>query len=81
MKTLAKYHVCNHCVIGKKKHLKIYLLGPVSYCVFQEMASRGINKRPTACMSNRMLVFFFPKKYHQIPGLIVNTPFIVVFYF
>ena len=30
MKTLAKYHVCNHCVIGEK-HLKVYLAGLVSY--------------------------------------------------
>ena len=28
MKTLAKNHVCNHCVIGEK-HLKTYLSGPV----------------------------------------------------
>ena len=35
MKTLAKYHVCNHYVIGEK-HLKIYLSGPVSYRNFRE---------------------------------------------
>ena len=29
MKTsLAKYHVCNHCVIGEKKPLKNILIGP-----------------------------------------------------
>ena len=27
MKTLAKYHVCNHCVIGEKT-FKITLIGP-----------------------------------------------------
>ena len=42
MKTLGKYHACNHCVIGeKKKHLKIYLSGPVSYRVFQETGPRA----------------------------------------
>ena len=30
MKTLAKYHVCNHCVIGDKTFKNI-LIGPVSY--------------------------------------------------
>ena len=35
MKTLAKYRVCNHCVIGEKR-LKIYLSGPVSYRDFRE---------------------------------------------
>ena len=28
MKALAKYHACNHCVIGEKKHLKNILIGP-----------------------------------------------------
>ena len=37
MKTLAKYHVSNHYVIGeKKKRLKIHLSGPVSYRDFRE---------------------------------------------
>ena len=40
MKTLARYHVCNHCVIGEKKHLKIYLSGPVSYRDFRETVPR-----------------------------------------
>ena len=35
MKTLAKYHVCNHSVIGEN-HLKIYLSGQVSYRDFRE---------------------------------------------
>ena len=35
MKTLAKYHVFNHCVTGGK-HLKINLSGPVSYRDFRE---------------------------------------------
>ena len=42
MKTSAKSHVCDHCVIDKKKkkkkkYLKTYLLGPVSYQDFREM--------------------------------------------
>ena len=41
MKTLAKYHVCNHCVIGEK-HFKIYLSGPVSYRVFRETGPRSV---------------------------------------
>ena len=40
MKTLAKYHVSNHFIISekkKKKHLKIYVPGPVtSYRGFRE---------------------------------------------
>ena len=39
MKTMAKYHVCNHCVNGKK-HLQICLSGLVSYQDFQEMGPR-----------------------------------------
>ena len=35
MKTLAKYHACDHCVIGEK-HLKIYLSGTVNYRDFRE---------------------------------------------
>ena len=35
MKSLAKYHACNHCVMAKK-HLKIYLSGPISYRGFRE---------------------------------------------
>ena len=35
MKTLAKCHVCNHCVIGEKT-FKIYLSGPVSNRDFRE---------------------------------------------
>ena len=44
MKTLAKSHVCNHCVISKKKkkHLKICLLCPVSYRDFQETAQCSV---------------------------------------
>ena len=41
MKALAKYYACNHCVIGEKKHLKIYLSGPISYLVFRETGPPG----------------------------------------
>ena len=40
MKTLAKYHVSNHCVIGEKQRLKIYLSGPISYRDFRETGLR-----------------------------------------
>ena len=35
MKIFAKYHVCNHCVIGEKKNIYIYLSGPVGLRVYQ----------------------------------------------
>ena len=35
MKTLAKYHVCYHCVIGEKTFKNI-LTSPVSYRDFRE---------------------------------------------
>ena len=28
MKTLAKYHACNRCVIGKKKNILKFFIGP-----------------------------------------------------
>ena len=39
MKTLAKYHVCNHCVIGEKAFKNIPV-GPVSYRDFRETGPR-----------------------------------------
>ena len=41
MNTLAKNHVCDHCVIGKKKHLKKYLSGPESYRDLPETGPRS----------------------------------------
>ena len=37
MKTLAKYHACNHRLIGEKAFYKsVYLSGPISYRDFRE---------------------------------------------
>ena len=36
MKILAKYHVCNHCVIGEKAFKNI-LIGPGKFRDFREM--------------------------------------------
>ena len=47
--TLVKYHVCNHSVIGEKKHLKIYLPGPVSYGTFEK---RGPDQCPIMAWLN-----------------------------
>ena len=42
MKTLAKYNVCNHCVVGEKTGLlDIYLSGPVSYRDFRATGPWG----------------------------------------
>ena len=40
MKTLAKFHVCNHCVIGENTFKK-YFSGPVSYRDFPETGPRS----------------------------------------
>ena len=52
MKTLAKYHVCSHCVNAgtkkkkkKKKHLKIYLSGPVSYSKVKQSHVKPLKKK------------------------------------
>ena len=39
MKTLAKFHACNHCVIGEKTFKNI-LIGPLSYRDFRETDPR-----------------------------------------
>ena len=53
MKTLAKYHSGNHCVIGEKNHL-IYLSGTVRYRDFGETGPEGF--------SPGSLIFLPPQK-------------------
>ena len=51
------YHVCNHCVIGKK-HLKIYLLGLVMYRDFRETGPCFL-PGGVSLFSNIVSFFFF----------------------
>ena len=43
MKILAKYNVCNHCVIGEKTFgNSVYLSDPISYRDFRERGPRSV---------------------------------------
>ena len=60
MKTLAKYHICNHCVIGEKTFKNI-LIGPIKLPAdFRETAPWAVNRTNTV-----FAIFYFnlsPKK-------------------
>lgn len=47
MKTLAKYHVCNHCVTAAEKHLKIYLFGPGTW-TFEKRVPGDFTTQPSS---------------------------------
>ena len=62
MKTLAKCHVCNRCVIGEKT-FKIYLSGPVSYRDFRETGPRSTGSFTCEHLKQRNLLTMNEKHF------------------